>query len=131
MSATTNPMQEADFGVGKTKSAGRMEMEDDFEERMSKQFGRGSKMTHSVDTATSESSDRMMMGKSFYIPDIKERMWTKEYIGLYCHYAAVGFVGGVQGILLNFCVFYFDGADNLCPNAQSIVFLPWRFVMFI
>jgi hypothetical protein len=41
MSATTNPMQEADFGVGKTKSAGRMEMEDDFEERMSKQFGRG------------------------------------------------------------------------------------------
>lgn len=46
---------------------------------------------------------------------------------MYAHYAGVGIAGGIQGLLLNFCVYYFNGATSLCPNAQSIVFLPWSF----
>jgi hypothetical protein len=61
---------------------------------------------------------------------LKDRMWEKENIGLYAHYAAVGFVGGIAGMCLNFCVYSFNGAEDLCPNAQSIIFLPWSFKIF-
>jgi hypothetical protein len=74
--ATSNPLQsELDFGVDKTKSAIKLEMEDDYEERMSKQFGRGSKSL--MRARDSSLSERLNASKSFYIPDIKERMWTK------------------------------------------------------
>ena len=59
--------------------------------------------------------------------DITEKMWTWDYIGLYAHYAGVGINGGIQGLILNFCVYYFHGATTLCPNAQAIIFLPWSF----
>lgn len=61
------------------------------------------------------------------IDDITKKMWTWDYIGLYAHYAGVGINGGIQGLILNFCVYYFHGATTLCPNAQAIIFLPWSF----
>jgi hypothetical protein len=63
--------------------------------------------------------------------DIGIRMWSKELVGLYCHYAAVGLNGGIQGILSNFCFFYFKGDPNVCGVAYSIVYIPWSFKLFI
>ena len=57
--------------------------------------------------------------------NITEKMWTQEYIGLYAHYAGVGINGGISGLILNFCVYYFHGSTSLCPNAGAIIFLPW------
>lgn len=62
--------------------------------------------------------------------DWGQMMWTKEYIGLYSHYAALGFLGGLGGLFLNMCVYYFDGPDSMCPNAYSIATIPWNFKIF-
>ena len=42
----------------------------------------------------------------------------------------MGINGGIQYLALNFCTYYFNGSDTLCPNAQSIIFLPWSFKIF-
>ena len=65
--------------------------------------------------------------EKIYDHTIHKKMWTKEYIGLYAHYAGVGINGGISGLVLNFCVYYFHGSSTLCPNASSIIFLPWRY----
>lgn len=57
------------------------------------------------------------------VPD----MWSKEYIGLYSQYAAVGLIYGSTGTLLAFCVYTFDGASNVCSNAKNIVNFAWSF----
>jgi len=58
---------------------------------------------------------------------LADKMWTKNYIGLYSQYAAVGLLYGMTGITTNFCVYYYDGAANLCANANSFIFLAWNF----
>jgi hypothetical protein len=76
--------------------------------------------------ADNESSGRDTNGYD----NLKRRMWERDNIGLYAHYAAVGFVGGIAGLCLNFCVYSFHGAEDMCPNAQSIIFVPWSFKIF-
>lgn len=57
------------------------------------------------------------------VPD----MWSRDYIGLYSQYAAVGLIYGSTGTLLAFCVYSFDGASNVCSNAKNIVSFAWSF----
>lgn len=57
------------------------------------------------------------------VPD----MWSKNYIGLYSQYAAVGLLYGSSGTLLPFCVYTYNGAANVCSNARNIVFFAWSF----
>lgn len=54
-------------------------------------------------------------------------MWSKDYIGLYSQYAAVGLLYGSSGTLLPFCVYTYDGASNVCSNARNIVLFAWSF----
>lgn len=58
------------------------------------------------------------------------QMYQWEFIGLYSHYAAVGLSGGVQGLSLNFCYYYYHGANNVCANSTSMIFIPWGFKIF-
>jgi hypothetical protein len=51
-------------------------------------------------------------------------------IGLYCHYAGIGVGYGIAGIALNFCFYFYNGSDNVCANAPSLVFLAWGFKIF-
>jgi len=39
-------------------------------------------------------------------------MWSREYIGLYCQYAAVGLIYGSTGTLIPFCAYTFNGPAN-------------------
>lgn len=57
------------------------------------------------------------------VPD----MWSRDYIGLYSQYAAVGLLYGSTGTLLAFCVYTFNGASNVCSNAKNIVSFAWSF----
>jgi len=68
----------------------------------------------------------MSDGKS----DMGEKMWTLNFIGLYAQYAAVGFVLGSMGVGMNFCVYVYGGASNVCANSSSIMRLPWSFKIF-
>ena len=51
-------------------------------------------------------------------------------IGLYCHFAGLGLCYGVSGIAQNFCFYFYDGSDNVCANAPSLIFLAWGFKIF-
>lgn len=39
-------------------------------------------------------------------------MWSRDYIGLYCQYAAVGLIYGSTGTLIPFCAYTFNGPAN-------------------
>lgn len=60
------------------------------------------------------------------VPD----MWSKDFVGLYAQYAAVGLLYGTSGALLPFCVYVYDGASNVCANSANIVFFAWNFKIF-
>lgn len=58
---------------------------------------------------------------------IKKIMWSMDLVGLFAHYALVGFINGsVGGLSSNFCFYYFNGPSNLCANAGSIITIPWN-----
>ena len=57
-------------------------------------------------------------------------MWSKNYIGLYSQYAAVGLLYGTSGTWYPFCSYVYDGPTNLCANAKNIVFFAWGFKLF-
>jgi hypothetical protein len=57
------------------------------------------------------------------VPD----MWSRDYIGLYCQYAAIGLLYGTSGALLSLCVYVYDGSPNLCANSSNITFFAWSF----
>ena len=58
------------------------------------------------------------------------QMFQWNHLGLYAHYAAVGLNGGIQGLSLNFCYFFFKGESNVCANAPSLIFIAWGFKVF-
>ena len=60
------------------------------------------------------------------VPD----MWSKDYIGLYSQYAAVGLLYGMTGTLNSFCFYVYLGAPNLCSNASNIMFFAWNLKIF-
>lgn len=62
--------------------------------------------------------------------DIGPQMWYSHNIALYSHYAAVGLVYAIGGLSYNFCYYYYDGSDNVCANAQSLIFVAWGFKVF-
>ena len=49
------------------------------------------------------------------------QMFKWNYIGLYSHYAGVGFTGGMLAVSSNFCFYYYNGANNVCANASSLM----------
>ncbi len=57
-------------------------------------------------------------------------MWSKDFIGLYSQYAAIGLLYGSTGALIPFCVYYFDGASNVCSNASNITTFAWNLKIF-
>jgi hypothetical protein len=69
------------------------------------------------------------IGVALIKPEVPD-MWSWNYIGLYSQYASVGLLYGMSGTLLPFCVYTFDGATNVCANAQNIVFFAWNFKIF-
>ena len=54
-------------------------------------------------------------------------MFSMEYIGLYCQYAAIGILSGLQTTCGIFCPYVFHGDPNLCANAKTILSLTWVF----
>ena len=62
--------------------------------------------------------------------EIGPQMWYAHNIGLYSHYAAVGLVYAIAGLCYNFCYYSYDGSDNVCANAQSLIFVSWGFKVF-
>lgn len=69
------------------------------------------------------------------ISDVVERkdvpnMWTKDFIGLYCQYAAVGLLYGTSGALMPLCAYVYDGATNVCANSTNIVTFAWNMKIF-
>ena len=62
---------------------------------------------------------------------IQKLMWSMDLIGLYAHYALIGFINGsVAGLSSNFCFYYFKGPSNLCANTSSIINIPWNLKFF-
>ena len=87
------------------------------------------------------------------VTEVSKVMWNKNLVGLYAHYALVGFVQGIiivftKNILLillvniisslgtavglsnNFCFYSFNGKSNTCLNATNIVNIPWSLKFF-
>ncbi len=58
---------------------------------------------------------------------ILPNMWSKQNVGLYCQYMAVGLLYGAGGTVLPFCAYVKGGEDQVCSNASSVVFLAWNF----
>lgn len=73
-----------------------------------------------------EIMEKALISRDVEVPN----MWSKEYIGLYSQYAAVGLLYGSSGTLIPFCVYEFEGASNVCANAKNIVFFAWSFKIF-
>lgn len=74
----------------------------------------------------SDYDNTSLENNQFEVPD----MWSKEYIGLYSQYAAVGLLYGSSGTVIPFCVYTFDGETNVCSNSKNIVFFAWSFKLF-
>ena len=55
-------------------------------------------------------------------------MWSRDYLGLYAQYAAVGLLYGSTAFTANtFCPYVFHGEPNVCANAANIAFFAWSF----
>lgn len=65
-------------------------------------------------------------------PDIQKlpNMWSKDYIGLYCQYAAVGLLYGSTTTLLPICAYTYEGHANVCANARNISLFAWNIKVF-
>jgi hypothetical protein len=61
---------------------------------------------------------------------IGPQMYKLHNFGLYAHYAALGLVYAIAGLCYNFCYYVYDGSDNVCANAQSLIFVPWGLKIF-
>ena len=76
--------------------------------------------SHSINSALSRSRG----SASKDVPN----MWSRDYIGLYAQYAAVGLLYGSTSYTANtFCPYVYDGDPNLCANAANIAFFAWSF----
>ena len=56
-------------------------------------------------------------------------MWSRDYLGLYAQYAAVGLLYGSTAFTANtFCPYVFHGEPNVCAIAANIACsnLPWK-----
>lgn len=71
--------------------------------------------------------DEALSGNKEALPD----MWSYDYIGLYCQYAAVGLLYGSAGTVIPFCVYTFDGPSNVCSNGKNVMFFAWSLKIFI
>jgi len=58
------------------------------------------------------------------------QMFKWNYIGLYAHYAGVGITGGLLAVSTSFCFYYYDGANNVCATAPSLIAIAWGFKIF-
>lgn len=58
------------------------------------------------------------------------QMYNFHNIGLYTHYAGVGLSGGIVGLCSNFCFYFYEGSNNVCANATSLIFIAWGFKIF-
>jgi hypothetical protein len=56
---------------------------------------------------------------------------SKEFIGLYAQYAAIGLLYGSSGTYLPFCVYNYHGATNLCANSVVIGEIGWKLKLLI
>jgi hypothetical protein len=92
--------------------------------------------TISVDSPTSSESildqknrtiDLMELESADDVDYVAPNMWSKQNIGLYSQYAAVGLLYGSAGTVLPFCAYVKKGEDQVCSNAGSLVFLAWNF----
>ena len=61
---------------------------------------------------------------------IGPQIWKWNYVGLYTHYAGVGFTGGMLAMSNNFCFYFYKGASNVCANSAVLIAIPWGFKIF-
>ena len=52
-------------------------------------------------------------------------MWSKDFIGFYSSYGAIGLVYGMGPTIIPFCAYVYEGEANVCSNARSIVYFAW------
>jgi hypothetical protein len=77
--------------------------------------------------------DSIIISNSFSTDDkvfSTKDMWSINYVGLYCQYAAVGLLYGSSGTLIPFCAYAFKGSTNVCANAKNITFFAWNIKLF-
>jgi len=77
--------------------------------------------------------DSIIISNSFSTDDkvfSTKDMWSINYVGLYCQYAAVGLLYGSSGTLIPFCAYAFKGPTNVCANAKNITFFAWNIKLF-
>lgn len=96
---------------------------------------------HSTNNNKSDQSDfsktiYKLFGLTYYdeVFDLNQPIGPQMYkihnFGLYSHYAALGLVYAIAGLCYNFCYYVYDGSDNVCANAQSLIFVPWGLKIF-
>ena len=72
---------------------------------------------------------RVSLVSKYLIPETPD-MWSRDYIGLYSQYAAVGIVYGSSGSYYPLCSYVYKGQSNVCANAKNIIFFAWGFKLF-
>jgi hypothetical protein len=83
---------------------------------------------HIIDPAVCEANDNDE--KPLHVRQALPNMWSRNFIGLYSQYAAVGLLWGANGSLFPLCVYVFDGPSNVCANSKSIVLFAWNLKIF-
>lgn len=81
--------------------------------------------THSLlETADHEEARASSASEKGGPPDL----WSRDYIGYYCHYACIGMVNGLlQACLQPYCQYVAMGQPNQCGTIATFVNLPWSY----
>ena len=53
------------------------------------------------------------------------QLLSQRYIAIYGHYAALGLIMSSVNLATNACYYFYDGADNICACAWSLIVIPW------
>ena len=148
--APTNPLQENLIASGEVDCASPDEPEGGEEEAMGLRAGAGSSESAQARSSTDPMANRSTLSEQGCLTrmvyclfclrwyekvfdrqqSVAPQMYRFHNIGLYCHYAGIGFAYGIAGVSLNFCFYFYDGDDNVCANSPSLVFLAWGFKIF-
>lgn len=83
-----------------------------------------------VDEHSKSLSSLVKDGHEKSIDSVVPDMWSRDFIGLYCQYAAVGLLYGTSGALTPFCFYHFEGEGNVCSNSKNIVNFAWNLKIF-
>ena len=123
-----NPLHENHL-TGENERAGRLQSLDGLESAASDVIP-----TPANARVSNNIFERMLGVDSTYELDgakpLLPQIYSWNYVGLFAHYAGVGFTGGMLGMSSNFCFYFYKGAPNVCANAGTLIAIPWGFKIF-